>query len=113
MGERESSCGMTQTSIDLLRVMRIQIGTLTLPSTLLEMSQKDLCSCSFVAGWAPGNYAGLERFPRRNIKHEAASLSVILVSVQLTIKPVTNRKSSDTDSIQHWLVPTTTAHTVL
>ena len=41
---------------------------------MLEMSRKELCSCSFAAGWAPGNY-GLERFRTRNTKHEAASLS--------------------------------------
>jgi hypothetical protein len=51
---------------------------------MLEMSRKEPYSCSFAAGWAPWNY-GLERFPTRNIKHEASSLSTCACSGLLII----------------------------
>ena len=47
--------------------------------------RKELCSCSFAAGWVPGNYM-LERFPTRNIKHEAVSLSTCSVLLSVLIK---------------------------
>ena len=56
-----------------------------------NVAKKELCSCNLAARWAPGNY-GLERFPTRNIKHEAASLSTCRAFVERFDKgiPFTN-----------------------
>ena len=69
----QNDCNTVSYLLEAFRVGTERSTKLTLPA-MLEMSRKELCSCSFAAGWAPGNY-WLEQFPTRNIKHEAMSLS--------------------------------------